>query len=70
MSQPHATGSTLRILPALLLAALAAAADAAAPPVPPPPALKASSWVLMDQQSGQVIAGHRANDAVEPASIT
>jgi D-alanyl-D-alanine carboxypeptidase (penicillin-binding protein 5/6) len=41
-----------------------------APPVPPPPVLKAASWVLVDQQSGQVIAGHRANDAVEPASIT
>ena len=60
----------MRILHALLLAAAAAMAHAAAPPVPPPPVLKASSWVLVDQQSGQVIAGHRANDAVEPASIT
>jgi D-alanyl-D-alanine carboxypeptidase (penicillin-binding protein 5/6) len=60
----------LRILHALLLAAATALAHAAAPPVPPPPVLKASSWVLVDQQSGQVIAGHRANDAVEPASIT
>jgi D-alanyl-D-alanine carboxypeptidase (penicillin-binding protein 5/6) len=60
----------LRILHALLLAAATALAHAAAPPVPPPPVLKASSWVLVDQQSGQVIAGHRANEAVEPASIT
>ena len=34
------------------------------------PSLEATSWVLVDQQSGQVLAGHRANDAVEPASIT
>ena len=60
----------MRILHALLLALATAMAHAAAPPVPPPPALKASSWVLVDQLSGQVIAGHRANDAVEPASIT
>ena len=60
----------MRILHALLLAAATALAHGAAPPVPPPPVLKASSWVLVDQQSGQVIAGHRANDAVEPASIT
>jgi D-alanyl-D-alanine carboxypeptidase (penicillin-binding protein 5/6) len=60
----------LRILHALLLAAATALAHGAAPPVPPPPVLKAASWVLVDQQSGQVIAGHRANDAVEPASIT
>ena len=60
----------MRILHALLLALAAAMAHAAGPPVPPPPVLKASSWVLVDQLSGQVIASHRANDAVEPASIT
>jgi D-alanyl-D-alanine carboxypeptidase (penicillin-binding protein 5/6) len=60
----------LRILPALLLLAASAASRAAAPPVPPPPALEARSWVLVDNQSGQVLAGHRADDPVEPASIT
>jgi D-alanyl-D-alanine carboxypeptidase (penicillin-binding protein 5/6) len=60
----------LRILHALLLAAASAAAQAAPPPVPPPPALEAGSWILVDQLSGQVIAGHRANEPVEPASIT
>jgi len=59
----------LRILPVLLL--LAATASAAAePPVPPPPRLEATAWVLVDQASGQVLAGHRANEAIEPASIT
>src|SRR5688572_13809207 len=70
MNRPHATRSALRILPALLLAAASATAHAAAQPVPPPPALAATSWVLVDQQTGQALAGHRANDPVEPASIT
>jgi len=60
---------TLRILPALLLLA-ATTAVAAEPPVPPPPRLEATAWVLVDQSSGQVLAGHRANEAIEPASIT
>jgi serine-type D-Ala-D-Ala carboxypeptidase (penicillin-binding protein 5/6) len=60
---------TLRILPALLLFA-ATTAVAAEPPVPPPPRLEATAWVLVDQSSGQVLAGHRANEAIEPASIT
>ena len=59
----------MRILPALLLLA-ASAAGAAAPPVPPPPALEAGTWVLIDNQSGQVLVGHRADEPVEPASIT
>lgn len=60
----------MRILPALLLLALSAAAHAAGQPVPPPPTLEASTWVLVDNQSGQVLAGHRADDPIEPASIT
>jgi D-alanyl-D-alanine carboxypeptidase (penicillin-binding protein 5/6) len=60
----------LRILTALLAVAAAAAARAAEPPVPPPPQLEATAWVLMDEATGQVLAGHRANDAIEPASIT
>jgi D-alanyl-D-alanine carboxypeptidase (penicillin-binding protein 5/6) len=62
--------SALRILPALLLLAASAVAHAAAQPVPPPPTLEATAWVLVDNQSGQVLVGHRANEAVEPASIT
>jgi D-alanyl-D-alanine carboxypeptidase (penicillin-binding protein 5/6) len=61
----------LRILPALLLAALPVLAHAAAaPPVPPPPSLDATAWVLVDQASGQVLAGRRVDEPVEPASIT
>ncbi|MDP9197850.1 MAG: D-alanyl-D-alanine carboxypeptidase [Pseudomonadota bacterium] len=56
-----------------LLAALCAAtaiAQADTPPVPPPPALDATAWILVDQTSGQMLAGHRADDRIEPASIT
>lgn len=60
----------MRILPALLLLAVSAVAGAATSPVPPPPVLEAGSWVLVDNQSGQVLVGHRADDPVEPASIT
>jgi D-alanyl-D-alanine carboxypeptidase (penicillin-binding protein 5/6) len=61
---------TLRILPALVLLAASAVARAAEPPVPPPPQLEATAWVLVDQSSGQTLAGHRASEAIEPASIT
>jgi len=60
----------LRIIPALILLAASLAARAAEPPVPPPPALEATAWVLVDQQSGQVLVGRRADEATEPASIT
>ncbi len=62
--------SALRILPVLLLLATSVTAHAAAQPVPPPPTLEARAWILVDQQSGQVLAGHRATEPVEPASIT
>ncbi len=60
----------MRILPALLLLAASAAAQAAVQPVPPAPTPEAGSWVLVDNASGKVLAGHRADDPVEPASIT
>jgi D-alanyl-D-alanine carboxypeptidase (penicillin-binding protein 5/6) len=62
--------SPLRILPAACLCLLSTIAGAASGPVPPPPALEATAWVLVDQQSGQTLAGHRENEQVEPASIT
>jgi D-alanyl-D-alanine carboxypeptidase (penicillin-binding protein 5/6) len=59
----------LRILFVTLFAA-AAIAHADAPPVPPPPTLDATAWILIDQASGQMLAGHRADVRIEPASIT
>jgi len=55
---------------AALLLLLPVLAHADAPPVPPPPAIKARTWILTDQASGQVIAEHGANQQVEPASLT
>jgi D-alanyl-D-alanine carboxypeptidase (penicillin-binding protein 5/6) len=53
-----------------LLLLLPALARADAPPVPPPPTINATTWVLIDQASGLVIAGHDADKSVEPASLT
>ncbi len=55
---------------AALLLVIPALASADAPPVPPPPAIQATTWVLIDQASGQVIAAHDADKSVEPASLT
>lgn len=60
----------MRILPAACLLAASFAARAAESPVPPPPTLDATAWVLVDQQSGQVLAGQHADVATEPASLT
>ena len=43
---------------------------AAAAPLPPPPALAAKGWVLLDATSGQVIAGQKQNERLDPASLT
>lgn len=39
-------------------------------PTPPPPAVQATAWLLMDDASGQVLAGENMDARVEPASIT
>jgi D-alanyl-D-alanine carboxypeptidase (penicillin-binding protein 5/6) len=46
---------------------LCAAAQAAAPR---PPAIIGKAWVVGDLTSGQVLAGQRADERVEPASLT
>ena len=55
---------------AALLLLLPTLARADAPPVPPPPSIAATTWILMDQASGQIITGHGADQSVEPASLT
>ena len=49
--------------------ALAAVAGAAVP-TPPPPDLDAGSYILVDSQSGNVIAQKNADQRMEPASLT
>jgi len=43
---------------------------AAAKPIPDPPALNATSYILIDFESGRVIAEKNPDDHIEPASIT
>ncbi len=57
-----------RLILALLLV-LASAASAAVP-IPKPPSIAARSYVLMDYQSGRLLAAFKADDHMEPASIT
>lgn len=42
----------------------------AALPIPAPPKLGASSWVLLDAGSNQILVEHDADKRIEPASIT
>ncbi len=49
---------------------LAASVVSAAVPVPKPPAIDARAYVLVDFQSGRVLAEYKADVQSEPASIT
>jgi serine-type D-Ala-D-Ala carboxypeptidase (penicillin-binding protein 5/6) len=57
-----------RLMPLLLLTSVSTAFSAV--PVPKPPAIDARSYVLMDYQSGRVLAADKADLQQEPASIT
>ena len=39
-------------------------------PTPPPPSVTGTAWLLMDHESGQILAGENIDQRVEPASIT
>ncbi len=55
----------------LLLLGLAASSSAiSAPRIPPPPQLAATSYILIDFDSGKVLAEKNSNQRLEPASIT
>ncbi|MEO0575835.1 MAG: D-alanyl-D-alanine carboxypeptidase family protein [Pseudomonadota bacterium] len=49
---------------------IASATHAAPLPVPAPPALNASSYIVLDANSGRVVAGMDPDKQVEPASLT
>jgi len=52
-------------------AAAAPAAEAAQPsPIPPPPAINARSYIVMDHDSGRVLAALEPDSRQEPASLT
>jgi serine-type D-Ala-D-Ala carboxypeptidase (penicillin-binding protein 5/6) len=39
-------------------------------PIPSPPQVNARSWILLDHSSGRVLAENKADEHVEPASLT
>jgi D-alanyl-D-alanine carboxypeptidase (penicillin-binding protein 5/6) len=53
-----------------LAAALALTARAATAPVPAPPAVNARAWLLVDHNTGRVLAQRNPDDREEPASLT
>src|SRR5262245_15404413 len=55
-------------LPALLLGVLLCAGALAA--APRPPAVVAKAWIVADLTSGQLLGAERAEERVEPASLT
>ncbi len=55
---------------ALLLAAASATGFAAAPTIPSAPTVPTTGYILIDHDSGRVLAEQRADDRMEPASIT
>ncbi len=57
----------LRLIPFLLIVSCSAFG---AVPIPKPPAVDARAYVLLDYQSGRVLAGDKADAQLEPASIT
>jgi len=57
----------LRSILALCLSFALAAARGAEPPFPP---IAARAWLVMDATSGQVLGAQKANERVEPASLT
>lgn len=64
---PSLRSSLLIVLTLALTAALPAQA---ALPMPAPPAVNASGYLLMDFNSGQIIAEGNARERLEPASLT
>jgi D-alanyl-D-alanine carboxypeptidase (penicillin-binding protein 5/6) len=63
----------MKSLSVLLLAAaatLSAGAFAASAPIPSPPTVPTNGYILLDYDSGRVLASQRPDDRMEPASIT
>ena len=58
-----------RLLSALVLVSFISASFAAVP-IPQPPAIDARAYVLMDYQTGRILASDKPDVQMEPASIT
>jgi D-alanyl-D-alanine carboxypeptidase (penicillin-binding protein 5/6) len=64
-----APGILAALLCGLCMAGAATAQPGALPP-PTPPAINARAWILVDHDTGQVLAAQAADERVEPASLT
>jgi D-alanyl-D-alanine carboxypeptidase (penicillin-binding protein 5/6) len=62
--------TALLALLASSLALATPAARAAATPIPTPPAVPTTGYILLDHDSGRVLASQKADERMEPASIT
>jgi len=62
--------TSLLALLASVLTVAATSAGAAAAPIPTPPAVPTTGYILLDHDSGRVLAAQKADDRMEPASIT
>lgn len=68
---PHPVPFARVLLAALLVLAGLQPAPAAVPaPIPKPPDVNARAWLLVDHFSGRVLAENKADERVEPASLT
>ncbi|HLJ38745.1 MAG TPA: D-alanyl-D-alanine carboxypeptidase family protein [Steroidobacteraceae bacterium] len=60
----------IRSFVALAAMALPLIAAAATAPIPSPPAVSARAWILVDHNTGKVLAEHNADEREAPASLT
>jgi serine-type D-Ala-D-Ala carboxypeptidase (penicillin-binding protein 5/6) len=60
----------IRSFVALAAMALPLSAAAATAPIPSPPAVNARAWILVDHNTGKVLAEHNADEREAPASLT
>ena len=64
------SGSAFAQTPTPTVPTPAPAPAPAAAPTPPPPSVTGTAWLLMDDATGQILAGSNEEARVEPASIT
>src|SRR4029078_8634188 len=70
LTPPDAQGMPRsRLILALVLASFVSAGFAAVP-IPKPPAIEARAYVLMDYQTGRILASEKPDAQMEPASLT
>lgn len=68
---PYSTASRILILPLLaILFLMSGLTTVDAEPLPPPPQVPVRGYILMDYESGNILADMKGQERMEPASIT